>query len=195
MTATIDKRPTDAPDEDRDGHLERYHERTRRRGVNRVLLLLANLTLRPLLLLFFRLGRIGREHIPKRGGVLLAANHRSFLDPFVIAICTRRACYFMAKHELFARRWRGRILNGLGAFPVSRGESDEEAMETARQLLERGEAVMVFPEGTRIRRGSLRRPRRGVGRLALETGAPVVPIAVLGSERTRRGWTIRPVWV
>ena len=175
--------------------LDRYHERMRRRGVNRPLLLLVNLTLRPLLLLFFRLGRMGREHIPKRGGVLLAANHRSFLDPFVIACCTLRPCYFMAKRELFEGRLQGWILNGLGAFPVRRGDSDEEAMETARQLLERGEAVTVFPEGTRIRRGSLERPRRGVGRLALETGAPVVPIAVLGAERARRGWRIRPIKV
>ncbi|HLL86632.1 MAG TPA: 1-acyl-sn-glycerol-3-phosphate acyltransferase [Thermoleophilaceae bacterium] len=195
MTATIDKRPTDAPAEDRDGHLERYHERTRRRGVNHALLLLVNLTLRPLLLVFFRLGRIGREHIPKRGGVLLAANHRSFLDPFVIGVCTLRPCYFMAKRELFDKRWMAWVLNRLGAFPVCRGESDEEAMTTARILLERGAAVVVFPEGTRIRRGSLERPRRGVGRLALETGSPVVPIAVLGSERARRGWRIRPVKV
>src|SRR5215210_6560254 len=175
--------------------LDRYHERIRRRGVNRPLLLLVNLTLRPLLLVFFRLGRMGREHIPKRGGVLLAANHRSFLDPFVIACCTLRPCYFMVKRELFEGRLQGWILNGLGAFPVCRGDSDEEAMETARQLLERGEAVTVFPEGTRIRRGSLERPRRGAGRLALETGVPVVPIAVLGSERARRAWRIRPVKV
>ncbi len=174
---------------DLDGH----HERTRRRGVNRPLLLLAHLLLRPPILLLFRLGRTGREHIPARGAVLLAANHRSFLDPWLIACCARRPIYFMAKRELFDRRLVGRMLNALGAFPVCRGESDETAMETARLLLERGEAVVVFPEGRRIRRGSLRRPRRGVGRLALETGAPVVPIAVLGSERARRGWVVRPV--
>ena len=175
--------------------LLRYHERVRDRGVNRPLLLLANLILRPALLLYFRIARIGREHIPRRGGVLLAANHRSFLDPFVIGCCTRRPCYFMAKRELFESRLTAWFLNGLGAFPVCRGESDEEAMKTARLLLERGQAVVVFPEGTRTRRGGLKRPRRGAGRLALETGAPVVPIAVLGSERARRGWRIKPVKV
>src|SRR5829696_3171284 len=194
MTASPQTRPS-LRAADRDSALSRYHERTRRRGVNRPLLWVINLTLRPLLLVFFRLGRIGREHIPRRGGVLLAANHRSFLDPFVIACCTLRPCYFMAKRELFAKRWQAWILNGLGAFPVRRDESDEEAMQTARLLVERGAAVMVFPEGTRIRRGSLERPRRGVGRLALETGAPVVPIAVLGSEHARRGWRIKPVKV
>jgi glycerol-3-phosphate dehydrogenase (NAD(P)+) len=175
--------------------LLRYHERIRRRGVNRPLLLLANLFLRPALLIFFRIARIGRDHIPRRGGVVLAANHRSFLDPFVIGCCTWRPSYFMAKRELFENRLIAWALNGLGAFPVSRGESDEEAMETARQLLERGQAVVVFPEGTRIRNGSLKRPRRGSGRLALETGVPVVPIAVLGSERARRGWLVKPVKV
>jgi glycerol-3-phosphate dehydrogenase (NAD(P)+) len=175
--------------------LDRYHERTRDRGVNKPLLVLAHLILRPLLLLWFRLGRMGREHIPKRGGVLLASNHRSFLDPFVIGICTRRPVYFMAKRELFDHRLQGWLLNSLGAFPVSRGDSDETAMETARLLLERGAAVVIFPEGTRIRTGSLDRPHRGVGRLALETGVPVVPIAVHGSERARRGWLIRPVKV
>ena len=98
----------------------------------------------------------------------------------------------MAKQELFNKRWQAWLLNSLGAFPVRRGEADEDAMDTARLLLERGEQVLVFPEGTRIRKGSLGKPKRGVGRLALETGMPVVPIAVTGSEHARRGWKIYP---
>jgi len=173
--------------------LSRHHDRIRRHGVNKVVLLLAHLIIRPAILLWFRLGRTGREHIPGRGAVLLAANHRSFLDPWLVAVCARRPIYFMTKRELFDTRLQGWFLNALGAFPVCRGESDETATETARLLLERGEAVLIFPEGTRTRSGSLRRPKRGIGRLALETGAPVVPIAVLGSERARRGWRVRPV--
>jgi glycerol-3-phosphate dehydrogenase len=84
------------------------------------------------------------------------------------------------------------LLSRLGAFPIRRGESDEEAMRTARMVVERGGTICIFPEGTRIRSGSLSTPKRGVGRLALQTGAPVVPIAVLGTEHVRNGWRIRP---
>ena len=127
--------------------------------------------------------------------MILAANHRSFLDPFVIGCCLRRPIYFVAKRELFDSRLLGWVLNCLGAFPVRRGESDEEAMATALTLLERGEAVVIFPEGTRNRSGPLAEPQARVGRLALQSGAPVVPIAVKGTERARRGWRIRPVRV
>ena len=127
--------------------------------------------------------------------MILASNHRSFLDPFALGTCLPRPIYFMAKQEIFRNPFVGWLLNCLGAFPVKRGESDAESTKTSLMLLERGEAVVIFPEGTRIRRGSLGRPRRGVGRLALESGAPVVPIAVSGSEHARRGWRLRPVKV
>jgi glycerol-3-phosphate dehydrogenase (NAD(P)+) len=172
-----------------------YHERTRRRGVHPIVYLIVRAVLQPFLLVYFRLSRIGRGHLPKKSGVILAPNHRSFLDPFAIGTCVRRPIYFMAKQEMFTSRFRSWILNCVGAFPIRRGESDEEAMETARELIRQGKIVVVFPEGTRHKTGSLGEPRRGVGRLALETGAPVVPIAVIGSERARRGWRVRPVKV
>jgi glycerol-3-phosphate dehydrogenase (NAD(P)+) len=175
--------------------LSRYHARTRERGVNRPVYWLVRAILQPAMRLWFRLERHGRENIPRTGPVILAANHRSFLDPFVVGVCLRRPVYFVAKQELFAKRWQAWILNALGAFPVRRGESDEESVETAKAILARGDAVVIFPEGTRIRRGSLGRAKRGVGRLALETGAPVVPIALAGTENTRRGWVIRPAKV
>jgi 1-acyl-sn-glycerol-3-phosphate acyltransferase len=146
----------------------------------------------PFFLIYFRMQRIGREHLPRHGALILASNHRSFLDPFVIGTLVRRPVYYMAKRELFEKRWQAWALNALGAFPVDRGTGDEAAMDTARAILARGDCVVVFPEGTRVRSPGLGSPRRGVGRLALQTGAPVAPIAVLGSDQVRRGWRIRP---
>ena len=174
--------------------LELYHERTRRRGVNPAVYWPVRWVLKPAILAYFRLRRLGVEHVPD-GGVILASNHRSFLDPFAIGCCIGRPIYFVAKRELFKNPLLGWVLNCLGAFPIRRGASDEQSMDTARALLERGQAVVIFPEGTRIRTGSLARPKRGVGRLALQTGMPVVPIAVTNSEHARRGWLIRPVKV
>jgi glycerol-3-phosphate dehydrogenase (NAD(P)+) len=177
------------------GHdLSEYQERIRRRGVQPVVYWLTRAVLQPAILLYFRLARTGRGHIPD-GAVLLAANHRSFLDPFLVGLCLRRPVYFVAKRELFEKRLTAWFLCSLGAFPIRRGESDEEAMTTALELLERGEAVVIFPEGTRVRTGPPGPAKRGVGRLALESGAPVVPVAVAGSERVRRGWRIRPAKV
>jgi 1-acyl-sn-glycerol-3-phosphate acyltransferase len=167
-------------------------ERARARGVNPLVYWPVRAVLVPFFLLYFRMERIGREHLPRTGPLLLAANHRSFLDPFVIGTLVRRPVYYMAKRELFEKRWQAWILNALGAFPVDRGASDTDAMETARAILMRGDCVVIFPEGTRVRPGPLGAPRRGIGRLALETGVPVAPIAVLGTEDVRKGWRIRP---
>jgi glycerol-3-phosphate dehydrogenase (NAD(P)+) len=173
---------------------QRYHRYAREHGVNRPMYILARLLLTPIVLLWFRLERQGREHGRVRGGMIVASNHRSFLDPFVIGVLVpwRRQIQFVAKVELFESRWQGWLLSRLGAFPIRRGQSDETAMQTAAQAVARGGTVLIFPEGTRIRSGSLGRPKRGVGRLALETGAAVLPVAVHGTEHVRRGWRIRP---
>ncbi len=188
------------PDSDPDAHpgagpraeLNAYRERALRRGVNLLLYRMLRAILVPVFLVYLRMGRIGREHLPRTGPLLLAANHRSFLDPFVIGTLVRRPVYYMAKRELFERRLTAWLLSSLGAFPVDRGASDEDAMRTAREILMRGDCVVIFPEGTRTRFGPLGSPRRGVGRLALETGAPVAPVAVIGTEEVRRGWRVRP---
>ncbi|HZJ29808.1 MAG TPA: 1-acyl-sn-glycerol-3-phosphate acyltransferase [Solirubrobacterales bacterium] len=175
--------------------LERYHRYTREHGVNWPMYLLARVVLTPFFLIWFRLSRSGRPNAAGiEGGLIVAANHRSFLDPFVIGVGLpwSRPMNYVAKMELFRRPWQGWLLSRLGAFPIRRGEADEEAMRTARMVAERGGTVCIFPEGTRIRRGSLSTPKRGVGRLALQTGAAVVPVAVHGTEWVRRGWRIRP---
>ncbi|MBW8058991.1 MAG: hypothetical protein FVQ78_01390 [Solirubrobacterales bacterium] len=174
--------------------LRRYHEHARRHGVNWPMYLVARVLMTPFFLVYFRYARNGREHGRVKGGLIVASNHRSFLDPFVIGstLPWRRPMNYVAKVELFERRWQGWLLSRLGAFPIRRGESDEDSVETARLVVERGGTVCVFPEGTRIRSGSLAAPKRGVGRLALQTGVPVIPAAVLGTEQVRRGWRIRP---
>jgi glycerol-3-phosphate dehydrogenase (NAD(P)+) len=166
--------------------------RARERGVNHLVYWLARAVLQPFFTVYFRMERIGREHIPASGPLIIASNHRSFMDPFVIGMMLRRPTYFVAKSELFRNPVVAWLLNALGAFPVDRGHGDRDAMVTARAILERGDVVVIFPEGTRTRPGALGAPKRGVGRLALETGAPVVPVALIGTEAVRRGWRIRP---
>lgn len=172
--------------------LSTFRERSLQRGVNPVFYWFIRAIFVPFFLVYLRMQRVGREHLPRSGPLLLASNHRSFLDPFVIGTLVRRPVYYMAKRELFEKRWQAWALNALGAFPVDRGAGDGDAMATAREILARGDCVVIFPEGTRVRRGPLGEPRRGIGRLALETGAPVAPVTVMGSDEVRRGWRIRP---
>ena len=173
--------------------LELYHARTRARGV-KLVYWPARVAVKLAVLAYFRVRRIGFDHVSARG-VILASNHRSFLDPFLIGCFIGRPIYFVAKQELFANPIVGWLLNSLGAFPVRRDASDDETVDTALRLLESGRPVVIFPEGTRITDGPLGMPRRGVGRLALQSGAPVVPVAVAGTERARAGFVIKPVKV
>ena len=167
------------------------HRRARERGVNPVVYWVVRAVFQPFFHLYFRLSRIGREHIPD-GPVIFAANHRSFLDPFIIGTMTRRPLYYVAKKQLFANRLQAWFLNSLGAFPVDRGNGDQQTIETAKAILARGDSVLIFPEGTRVRPGPPGRAKRGVGRLVLEAGVPVVPLALIGTTDVRRGWRIRP---
>jgi len=171
---------------------ERLHRRAREQGANPLVYWLVRAIFQPFFHVYFRLGRIGREHIPAEGAVIIASNHRSFLDPFVIGTMARRPMYYVAKQEMFTRPWRSWVLSSLGAFPVERGTGDAAMIETATAILERGDILLMFPEGTRTRPGPLGKPKRGAARLALQTGAPVVPVAVIGTEAVRRGWRIRP---
>lgn len=168
------------------------HQRARERGVNPLVYWVVRALLVPFFLLYFRLERIGREHVPADGPAIFAANHRSFLDPFIIGTLVRRPLYYVAKRELFeSHPLQAWFLGALGAFPVDRGHGDAEMVATAKAILARGDSVLIFPEGTRVRPGPLGPPRRGVGRLALEAGVPVVPVSVIGTEKVRRGWRIR----
>jgi 1-acyl-sn-glycerol-3-phosphate acyltransferase len=132
----------------------------------------------------FRLRSSGVENIPATGGVVLAPMHRSNFDSLVVALPLPRPLRFMAKAELYRSRAMAWVLRSGGAFKVERNASDMAAVETAMRLLRAGEIVVIYPEGTRNRRGTVK-PRSGAARIALATGTPVVPVAVSGTDRVR----------
>lgn len=137
--------------------------------------------LTPILRLWFRLRISGAEHIPPQGAAILAANHKGYLDPLFIALATPRHLRYMAKAELF-RGVSSWLLVRVGAFPVRRGAADADALETARVILEQGGVIAIFPEGTRVVESDvLGSPHHGAGRLAVETGTPIVPVAIAGT--------------
>jgi 1-acyl-sn-glycerol-3-phosphate acyltransferase len=168
------------------------HQLAREKGVSRPLYAVVRTLAVAFMRVWFRLRISGAEHIPSSGAAIVAPNHKSFWDSFFVAAATRRHVRYMGKVELFQGPW-GRLLVRLGAFPVRRGQADAEALETARTILRQGGLLALFPEGTRIRDPEqLGSPRRGAGRLALETGAPVVPAAITGSERLFAGPVPKP---
>jgi 1-acyl-sn-glycerol-3-phosphate acyltransferase len=166
---------------------EEAHRLAREKGVSGWLYAFVRGIVSPLFRLYFRMHISGADCIPAEGSAIVAPNHKSFWDSFFIGVCTRRHVRFMAKTELIEARY-GRLLVRLGAFPVRRGQADADALETARIILRQGGLLALFPEGTRIRDpDNLGHPRRGAGRIALETGAPLVPCAITGTERIFKG--------
>jgi 1-acyl-sn-glycerol-3-phosphate acyltransferase len=165
-------------------HFDRFHERARTRPPDwayELVRLVTSLYAYTLL----RARSISAENVPGNGAVILAPNHFSFMDHFLMGCCIRRKIRFMAKSQLFKAPAQFIYSHG-GVFPVRRGARDEEAFITAQTLLERGGAVAMYCEGGRSRTGRMAdQAKRGIGRLALQTGAPVVPIAIHGSSHIR----------
>ncbi len=145
----------------------------------------------PLLRGLFRLRVSGREHVPSEGGLVLAANHNSNFDPWPLGIglFPGRFLRFMGKSELF---WfpLGAFIGAAGAFPVRRGQKDLEAIQTAVELCREGHAVVMFPEGTRRKKGLAKKheakAHTGAARIALEADVPLVPAAIKGTDRLAR---------
>ena len=165
-------------------HFDRYHLRARTRQPDwayeftRVITSLYAYT-------FLRARSISTEKVPGAGAVILAPNHFSFMDHFLMGCYIRRKVRFMAKSQLFKPPMQFIYSHG-GVFPVRRGARDEETFITAEKILENGGAITMYCEGGRSRTGKVAtEAKRGIGRLALETGAPVVPIAIHGSSRIR----------
>jgi len=149
---------------------------------------LARLLLTVPTLLLWRVRAIGVENVPKEGPLVLAPNHFSQMDHFFAGVYLRRKIRFMAKSQLFGPPVLTYIYKHGGVFPIRRGHHDEEAFETVHELLRQGEMLLVYAEGGRSRSQRLGEPKPGVGRIALESGAPIVPVAIHGSERARQ-WT------
>lgn len=146
----------------------------------------------PILRLWFRVRISGEENIPAKGAAIVVPNHKSFLDSFFVALATKRHVRFMGKSELF-EGVMGRPFVALGAFPVRRGTSDQDALDTARIILRQGELLALFPEGTRVREPTtLGEPKRGAARLALEAGAPMIPAAITGTDHIWLGPIPKP---
>jgi len=165
-------------------HFDRFHERSRTREpdwayeLTRVLTSLYAYA-------FLRARAISVEKVPGSGAVILAPNHFSFMDHFLMGCYIRRKVRFMAKSQLFKGPMQLIYTHG-GVFPVRRGARDEETFITARSILDRDGAITMYCEGGRSRTGKVaEQAKRGIGRLALETGAPVVPIAIYGSSHIR----------
>jgi 1-acyl-sn-glycerol-3-phosphate acyltransferase len=167
-------------------YFTRFHERARSRRPD-WMYELARMVLTPPTLLFYRTAAIGVDNVPPSGPVILAPNHFSQMDHFFAGVYLRRKIRFMAKSQLFANKAIEFIFFHGGVFPVRRGHRDEEAFITAHSILDKGGCVLMYAEGGRSRSRNLGEPRPGIGRLALESGVPVVPVAIHGSQGVR-GW-------
>jgi 1-acyl-sn-glycerol-3-phosphate acyltransferase len=148
----------------------------------------AGLVVKPLMRAWFRLRVEGADHLPADGPVILAANHRSNVDPVLVATAVRRPVFFMAKAELFAGPL-GPILHRIGQFPVRRGGLDRQALRQTDAVLASRAVLGLFPEGTRGE-GRFATIHAGLGYIVLRQQCPVLPVALFGSERVRRrgGW-------
>jgi 1-acyl-sn-glycerol-3-phosphate acyltransferase len=140
--------------------------------------------LTPVLGVCFRVKVEGREHVPKKGPVILASNHRSFLDSIFIPLVLRRRVTFVAKAEYFDDPKTAWFFRGVGQIPIRRegGSASERALASASEVLAGGCVFGIYPEGTRTRDGLLHRGHTGVARLALRTGAPIVPVGLIGTD-------------
>lgn len=178
--------PADTPTEHPDPRERRkyYYDVTLLRRI-------ATSTLRLLFRLVSVMQATGVENLPMEGPVVLSANHMSFFDMFPMQFALPRPIFFMAKAELHNNPILDAVLRPLGSFPVERGAHDEWAFRHAREVLEHGQVLGIFPEGTRSRGLGLRSAKTGAARLAIDMGCPIVPLAVEGTQRMFHGFPER----
>jgi 1-acyl-sn-glycerol-3-phosphate acyltransferase len=143
----------------------------------------------------FRCKIIGADNIPSHGGAIIAANHVSLFDPPVVGTAFARPIHFMAKEELFVKPVLKWIFTKLKAFPVRRATADRTAIRHAITLLNNGELLGLFPEGTRSKTGKLGKPETGLAMIALKSGAPVVPAAIIGTNKVWKDGLLLPRFI
>ncbi len=144
---------------------------------------IAGVFLKFVLFFCFRIKVVGTENIPKEGGMILAVNHRSNLDPVLAGYSCPRPLTFMAKSELFKNPLFGKLITALGAFPVHRGSGDIGAIRSAFSILKSGKAMLIFPEGHRVKEGTRLKAQPGVAMIAQRSKAPVIPVFIEGKYR------------
>jgi 1-acyl-sn-glycerol-3-phosphate acyltransferase len=145
---------------------------------------MVKVVLTPVLRLSYRIRVEGKEHLPKKGPVILAANHRSFLDSIFLPLVLRRRVTFVAKAEYFDSKKTAWFFHAVGQIPIRRegGSASDRALASATEVLEDGGVFGIYPEGTRTRDGYTHRGHTGVARLAQRTGAPIVPVGMVGTD-------------
>jgi 1-acyl-sn-glycerol-3-phosphate acyltransferase len=184
MSTDVQIKPQVYKDERPAEYFEQFHNRTRSGPPEWIYEVVRAVTVM-MALTMYRLRGIDSQNVPN-GPVILAPNHASFMDHFFTGACIRRRIQFMAKSQLFKPGILTWIFSHGGVFPVRRGYADEEAFVTSFKILQRGGAIVMYCEGGRSRTGAIGdKARPGIGRLALESGVPVVPVAILGSHQTR----------
>lgn len=139
----------------------------------------------------FRLRVVSHDNVPHEGAVILAVTHKAAIDPMIAGISFTRNLKFMAKKELFSVFLVGRVIRALGSFPVDRGAGDRAALETGLDILIKGGALLMFPEGHRFKDDLIHPFLPGVGMLAMRTGATVIPVAIKGTRTLGRAWPPR----
>jgi 1-acyl-sn-glycerol-3-phosphate acyltransferase len=179
-----DMKPQNYRDERPAEYFDQFHA-SARKGVGWTYTFVRILVSLPTLLIY-RVRAIGRQNVPKSGPLVLAPNHLSQMDHFFCGLYLRRKIRFMGKSQLFGPPVLTYVFKHGGVFPIRRGNHDEEAFKTAYTVLDQGGMLLVYAEGGRQRSGELGVARPGIGRIALESGVPIVPVAIHGSAKVRR---------